>query len=202
MLLLLRMTLLILGILDPGICAIYIKFDRFYNIFTSYNFTLNFSNRNLRILEGIKHQVPLLTYKEEAIDWIRHTDSSRQEPTVVIDDKVLMKSATGHSSGIDAEVLLIGIDGYLFIDGRMGWDGWMVGPLFFFGPYLENYFIIFVNCFISLKYMFLHIFWNIRGKKSECSFFQKASPKSGVGFFFDFLNTNSQISRKQLDIFF
>ena len=114
MLLLLRMTLLILGILDPGICAIYIKFDRFYNIFTSYNFTLNFSNRNLRILEGIKHQVPLLTYKEEAIDWIRHTDSSRQEPTVVIDDKVLMKSATGHSSGIDAEVLLIGIDGYLF----------------------------------------------------------------------------------------
>ena len=114
MLLLLRMTLLILGILDPGICAKYIELDRFYNIFPNYNFTLNFSNRNLRILEGIKHQVPLLTYKEEAIDWIRHTDSSRQEPTVVIDDKVLMKSATGHSSGIDAEVLLIGIDGYLF----------------------------------------------------------------------------------------
>merc|ERR1712212_377301 len=83
-----------------------------------------------------------------------------------------------------------------------GWMGWMVAQLFFFGPYLENYFIIFLNCFSSLKYMFLHTFWNIRGKKSECSFFQKASPKSGVGFFFDFLNTNSQISRKQLKIFF
>ena len=33
---------------------------------------------------------------------------------MVIDDKVLMKSATGHSCGIDVEVLLIGIDGYLF----------------------------------------------------------------------------------------
>ena len=77
MLLLPRMTLLILGILDPGICAKYIKFDRFYNICSNYNFTLNFSNRNLPILEGIKHQVPLLTYKEEAIDRIRHTDSSR-----------------------------------------------------------------------------------------------------------------------------
>ena len=77
MLLLLRTTLLILGILDPGICAKYIKFDRFYNICPNYNFTLNFSNRNLPILEGIKHQVPLLTYKEEAIDRIRHTDSSR-----------------------------------------------------------------------------------------------------------------------------
>ena len=86
----------------------------------------------------------------------------------------------------------------------MGWDGWdgMVGPLFFFGPYLENYFIIFLNFFSSLKYMFLHFFWNIREKKSECSFFQKISPKSGVGFFLDFLNKNSQISRKQLDIFF
>ena len=86
------------------------------------------------------------------------------------------------------------------MDG-MGWvDGWSLN--FFFGQYLENNFIFFLNYFISLKYMFLHIFWNIRGKKSECSFFQKASPKSGVGFFFDFLNTNSQISRKQLDIFF
>ena len=33
---------------------------------------------------------------------------------MVIDDKVLMKSATGRSCGIDDEVLLIGIDGYLF----------------------------------------------------------------------------------------
>ena len=89
-----------------------------------------------------------------------------------------------------------------FLYWRMGWMGWMVGPLFFFGPYLENYFIIFLNCFRSLKYLFLHIFWNIREKKSECSFFQKISSKSGVDFFFDFLNINSQISRKQLDIFF
>ena len=85
--------------------------------------------------------------------------------------------------------------------GWMGWDG-MVGPLFFFGPYLENYYIIFLNCSRSLKYLFLHIFLNIREKKSECSFFQKISSKSGVDFFFDFLNINSQISRKQLDIFF
>ena len=91
-----------------------------------------------------------------------------------------------------------------WMDGWMdGWmDRWMVAQLFLFGPYLENYLIIFLNCFSSLKYMFQQFFWNIRGKKSECSFFQKASPKSGVGFFFDFLNTNSQISRKQLDIFF
>ena len=105
MLLLLRMTLLILGILDPGICAKYIELDRLYIIFSNCNFTLNFSNRNLRILEGIKHPVPLLRYKEEAIDRVRHTDISRWESTVVIDDKVLMKYATGHSGGIDAEVL-------------------------------------------------------------------------------------------------
>ena len=95
-----------------------------------------------------------------------------------------------------------GWDGWDGMDGMDGM-GWMDGrSTFFFGPYLENYFIIFLNCFSSLKYIFLHIFWNIRRKKSECSFFQKASPKSGVGFFFDFLNTDSQISRKQLDIFF
>ena len=87
-------------------------------------------------------------------------------------------------------------------DGVDGWDGMDGRSTFFFGPYLENYYIIFLNCFRSLKYMFLHIFWNIRGKKSECSFFQKISSKSGVDFFFDFLNINSQISRKQLDIFF
>ena len=90
---------------------------------------------------------------------------------------------------------------YWRMDG-MGWMDGMVGPLFFFGPYLENYYIIFLNCSRSLKYLFLHIFWNIREKKSECSFFQKISSKSGVDFFFDFLNINSQISRKQLDIFF
>ena len=100
-----RMTLLILGILDPGICAKYIELDRFYNIFSNENFTLNFSNRNLRILEGIKLPILLLSYKEEAIDRVRHTDISRWESTVVIDDKVLMRYATGHADGIDAEVL-------------------------------------------------------------------------------------------------
>ena len=105
MILLLRMTLLILGILDPGIFAKYIELDRFYNIFPNYNFTLNFSNRNLRILEGMTHPVPLHRYKEEAIDRVRHTDISRWESTGVIDNKVLMKYATGHSGGIDGEVL-------------------------------------------------------------------------------------------------
>ena len=90
----------------------------------------------------------------------------------------------------------------IFIDGWWDGMGWGGRSTFFFGPYLENYFIIFLNCFRSLKYLFLHIFWNIREKKSECSFFQKISSKSGVDFFFDFLNINSQISRKQLDIFF
>ena len=38
---------------------------------------------------------------------------------------------------------------FLLTDG-MGWMGWMgwdgvVGPLFFFGPYLQNYYIIFLN---------------------------------------------------------
>ena len=102
MLLLLRMTLLILGILDPGICAKYIELDRFYNIFPNYNFTLNFSNRNLRILEGIKHPVPLLRYKEEAIDQVCHTDIIRWDTTVVIDEKGLL-NALGYAAGIDVE---------------------------------------------------------------------------------------------------
>ena len=87
-------------------------------------------------------------------------------------------------------------------DGWDGWDGMDGRSTFFFGPYLENYFIIFLIVSVPLNICFSNCFWNIREKKSECSFFQKASPKSGVGFFFDFLNTNSQISRKQLDIFF
>ena len=105
--LLLRMTLLILGLLDPGICAKYIVLDRFYNIFPNYNFTPNFSNRNLRILEGIKLPVPLLTYMEEATNRVRHTDINRWESTVVIDDMVLMKYAIGHADGIDTEVLSV-----------------------------------------------------------------------------------------------
>ena len=92
----------------------------------------------------------------------------------------------------------------IFIDGRM--DGWMDGmdgrSTFFFGPYLENYYIIFLNCFISLKYMFLHIFWNIRGKKSECSFFQNISPKSTTIFFSKIFSRISRISRKLLNNFF
>merc|ERR1711923_425585 len=88
-----------------------------------------------------------------------------------------------------------------FIDGRMGWGGWMVGPLFFFGPYLENYDIIFFNCFSSLKYMDLQIFWNIRRKKSEYSFFQNISPKSSPTFFSNFFSRISQFL-KNYSIYF
>ena len=93
----------------------------------------------------------------------------------------------------------------LYIEGRMGWMGWMgwdgmVGPLFFSGPYLENYFIIFVNCFSSLKYMCLHIFWNIGRKISECSIFENISPKSTT-FFSKIFKRISQFSRKLLNIF-
>merc|ERR1712079_567292 len=55
--------------------------------------------------------------------------------------------------------------------GWMGWMGWSV-HFFFFGPYLENYYIIFFNCFSSLKYMDLHIFWNIRRKNRNILFFK------------------------------
>ena len=101
----LRMALLISGILDPGICAKYVELERFSNIFPTYNFTKNFCNRNLRILEGIIQPVPSLRYKEEAIDRVRHTCISPRESTLVIDDKVLMNYAIGHADGIDAEVL-------------------------------------------------------------------------------------------------
>ena len=94
-----------------------------------------------------------------------------------------------------------GWDGWM--DGVDGVDGWMDGrSTFFFGPYLENYFIIFLNCFSSLKYMFLHIFWNVRGKKSECSFFQNISPKSTTIFFSKIFSRISRISRKLLNNFF
>ena len=56
-------------------------------------------------------------------------------------------------------ILTDGMDGWMdgWMDG-MGWDGMDGRSTFFFGPYLENYFIIFLNCSSSLKYMFLHIF--------------------------------------------
>ena len=56
---------------------------------------------------------------------------------------------------------------FLLTDGWDGWDGMdgMVGPLFFFGPYLENYFIIFHNFFSSLKYMFLKFYLEYSQKK-------------------------------------
>merc|ERR1711984_70320 len=52
----------------------------------------------------------------------------------------------------------------------MGWNGWSVH--FFFSPYLENYFIIFLNCFSSLKYMFLHIFGIFAEKNRNILFFK------------------------------
>merc|ERR1711872_705478 len=85
-------------------------------------------------------------------------------------------------------ILTEGWDG---VDGVDGVDG-MVGQLFFFCPYLENYYIFFLNCFSSLKYMFLHIFWNIRRKKSEYSFFQNISPKSSTTFFSKIFSRISQ----------
>merc|ERR1711863_86730 len=75
---------------------------------------------------------------------------------------------------------------FILTEGWMGWMGWdgMDGrSTFFFGQYLGNYYIIFFYCFSSLKYMDLHIFWNIRRKKSEYSFFQNISPKSSPTFF-------------------
>merc|ERR1711872_145026 len=86
--------------------------------------------------------------------------------------------------------------------GWMGWMGWSVNFFFFYCPYLENYYIFFLNCFSSLKYMFLHIFWNIRRKKSEYSFFQNISPKSSTTFFSKIFFKDFSISRKLLNIFF
>ena len=67
------------------------------------------------------------------------------------------------------------------MDG-MGWMGWSVH--FFFGPYLENYFIIFLNCFSSLKYMFQQFFLEYSRKKIGMFFFSKSFAKIGGWFFF------------------
>merc|ERR1712055_1278065 len=81
--------------------------------------------------------------------------------------------------------------------------GWMGGrATFFFGRYLENYFILYHNCFRSFLMMFFHIFWNILRKRSECSLFQKISPKSKSPFFMKVFARISRISRKLLNIFF
>merc|ERR1711933_261017 len=77
------------------------------------------------------------------------------------------------------------------VDGMDGMGG-MVRQLLFFCPYLENYSIVFLSCFSSLKYMFLHIFWNILRKKSEYSFFQNISPKSSTTFFSKIFSRISQ----------
>merc|ERR1712198_433121 len=100
---------------------------------------------------------------------------------------------------------LLGLSRFLtpptfYIDGWMGWmDGWSVH--FFFGPYLENYYVIFLNCFSSLKYMFLHIFWNILRKKSEYSFFQNIRPKSSTTFFRKFFQGFLNFSKATRYIF-
>merc|ERR1712208_199268 len=78
--------------------------------------------------------------------------------------------------------------------------GWSV-HFSFFCPHLENYYILFFNYFSSFKYLFLHIFWNIRRKKSEYSFFQNISPKSTTTFFSKIFTRIYQISRKLLNIF-
>merc|ERR1712001_615734 len=80
---------------------------------------------------------------------------------------------------------------FILTDGWDGWDGWSVH--LFFCPYLENYYLIFLNCFSSLKYMDLHIFWNIRRKKSEYPFFQNISPKSSPTFFSKIFSRISQL---------
>ena len=54
---------------------------------------------------------------------------------------------------------------FFFIDG---W--WMVGPLFFYLPISWKLLLIFFNCFSCLKYMFLYILWNIRGKNRKVLF--------------------------------
>merc|ERR1712155_87366 len=70
------------------------------------------------------------------------------------------------------------------MDGWMdGMDG-MVGPLFFFGPYLENYFIIFLNFYRSFKYMFPQLFLEYSRKKIGMFFFSKNFAKIGGWFFF------------------
>ena len=53
-------------------------------------------------------------------------------------------------------VLTDGMDGM----GWMGWDGmgWDGRSTFFFGPYLKNYYIIFLNYLRSFRYLFFHIF--------------------------------------------
>ena len=72
---------------------------------------------------------------------------------------------------------------FILTDGMDGM-GWMVGPLFFFGPYLENYYIIFLNYFSSLKYMDLKYFLEYSRKKIGMFFFSKTSAKIGGRFFF------------------
>ena len=72
---------------------------------------------------------------------------------------------------------------------------------FFFGPYLENYSILFHNCFRSFLMMFFHIFWNILRKKIGMFSFSKNFAKINTPFFVKIFARISQISRKLLNIF-
>ena len=96
---------------------------------------------------------------------------------------------------LQAEICQKKPENVLFTDGmdgmgwdEMGWDemGWdgMVGPLFFFGPYLENYSIIFLNFFSSLKYVFLKFILEYSRKKIGMFFFSKNFAKIEGWFFF------------------
>ena len=84
----------------------------------------------------------------------------------------------------------------------MGWDGRTVGQLFFFGPYLENYLIIFHNGFRPPKYMFLHVFWNIRRKKIGMFYFSKNFAKIKNPLFFDIFFKNFPNFSKTAQYFF
>merc|ERR1712173_349736 len=71
----------------------------------------------------------------------------------------------------------------LLTEGWDGMDGMDGRSTFFFGPYLENYFIVFRNFFSSLKYMFLQLFLEYSRKKIGMFFFSKTFAKIGGWFF-------------------
>ena len=82
--------------------------------------------------------------------------------------------------------------------------GWMDGraTCFFFCLYLENYLIVFHNGFRPPKYMFLHVFWNIRRKKIGMFYFSKNFAKIQNPLFFEFFFNNFSNFSKITEYFF